>query len=62
MDEEEDSSTLSTHIGGTKRPRSTLDDASNDEKSIKRPVVNGTDSVSKELIVILDAGAQYGKV
>ncbi len=51
----------STHSMGTKRPRSSLEDNSTLEKSVKRPV-NGEDCISKELVVILDAGAQYGKV
>lgn len=62
---EEPSSTTSAAIEdvGTKRPRDTLqkEDSMNEGKNSKR-AVNGTENESRDIVVILDAGAQYGKV
>ena len=46
---------------GTKRPRGGDDDIEN-QKNTKK-IINGCEGeVAKEVIVVLDAGAQYGKV
>lgn len=59
MEEEE---TAQTDVG-TKRPRESIEEDSNSQEKDSKRTVNGCeDDGVKEVVVILDAGAQYGKV